>query len=125
MLANLDRSKNFSHLTLLRHSSKLTMAVFSKLPIPSPFLEEIIEKIIKALDEQKHINSEDIKNCILVSQQFYCIVYSIVFKSISVIGPSDRLELFLELLKTLKERRLKREVVMSIIFKGIKEEFKH
>ena len=40
-------------------------------------------------------------------------------------GPSDRLELFLELLEALEEGRLKGEIVISIIFKGIKEEFKH
>ena len=101
------------------------MAVFSKLPIPSPFPEEIIEKIIKALDQQKNVNSEDIKNCVLVSQQFYRIAYPIVFRSISVMGPSDRLEPFLELLEALEEGRLKGEVVMSMTLRGVKEEFKH
>ena len=101
------------------------MAVFSKLPIPSPFPEEIIEKIIKALDQQKNVNSEDIKNCVLVSQQFYRIAYPIVFKSISVMGPSDRLEPFLELLEALEEGRLKGEVVTSMTLRGVKEEFKH
>ena len=124
-MTNLDGSKSFFNLTLLRHSIKLTMAVFSKLPIPSPFLEKIIEKIIKVLDKQKNINSENIKNCVLILQQFYRIAYSIVFKSISVMRPLDRLEPFLELLEALEERRLKEEVITSITLRGVKEEFKH